>query len=274
MSDNKKYYYMRLKENFFNSEEIVLLESMPDGYLYSNVLLKLYLISLKNDGRLMFNEMIPYNAQMIATLTRHQLGTVEKALDLFEQLGLIEVLTNGAIYMLNIQELIGKSSEEADRKREFRARIDAEKESLINCNNSKKSKIGTNVQTNDGQMSDNHPPEIEIEIEIEKEIKIDRADISAIVEYLNEKTGKSFKPDSKETVKHIKARMKEGFTIEDFKTVIDKKTRAWLKDPKMNDFLRPQTLFGTKFEGYLNEEWKAVTTKDIASAIDWTTYMD
>lgn len=51
MSDNKKYYYMRLKENFFDSDAMVIMESMPDGYLYSNILLKLYLKSLKGDGR-------------------------------------------------------------------------------------------------------------------------------------------------------------------------------------------------------------------------------
>ena len=70
MSDNKKYYYMRLKENFFDTNEIVVLESMQDGYLYSNILLKLYLRSLKTNGKLMFNDKIPYNSQMIATITR------------------------------------------------------------------------------------------------------------------------------------------------------------------------------------------------------------
>lgn len=63
MADNKKYYYLKLKENFFESDEAIILESMPDGYIYSNILLKLYLRSLKNDGLLMFNNLIPYNAQ-------------------------------------------------------------------------------------------------------------------------------------------------------------------------------------------------------------------
>ena len=63
MSDNKKYYYLRLKDNFFDSDELKILESMKDGYLYSNILLKLYLRSLKNDGKLVVNERIPYNAE-------------------------------------------------------------------------------------------------------------------------------------------------------------------------------------------------------------------
>ena len=147
MADNKKYYYMRLKENFFDSSEISLLESMPDGYLYSNILLKLYLRSLRGEGRLAINN-IPYSPEMIATVTHHPVETVKKALDIFQKLGLIEILDSGVIYMLNIQEFIGESSTEADRIRAYRQRIAQEK---------------------DVQMYDKRTPEIEIEIEKEKE---------------------------------------------------------------------------------------------------------
>lgn len=68
MSDNRKYYYLKLKENYFDDDSIVLLESMQDGVLYSNILLKLYLKSLKHGGRLQLDEDIPYTAQMIATI--------------------------------------------------------------------------------------------------------------------------------------------------------------------------------------------------------------
>ena len=60
MSDNRKYYYLKLKESYFDDDAIVLLESMQDGMLYSNILLKLYLKSLKNGGRLQLDEHIPY----------------------------------------------------------------------------------------------------------------------------------------------------------------------------------------------------------------------
>ena len=60
MSDNRKYYYLKLKENYFDDDSIVLLESMQDGVLYSNILLKLYLKSLKHGGRLQLDENIPY----------------------------------------------------------------------------------------------------------------------------------------------------------------------------------------------------------------------
>ena len=110
MPDNKKYYYLRLKENFFDDNAMKIMESMPDGYLYSNILLKMYLASLQSDGRLMLNNYIPYNAQMIASITRHQTGTVEKALTIFEQLGLIEILDNGAIRMIFPNEKRNRST--------------------------------------------------------------------------------------------------------------------------------------------------------------------
>ena len=95
MADNQKYYYMRLKEGFFEEDAIKIIESMPDGYLYSNILLKLYLKSLKYNGKLMFNERIPYNPDVLAAITHHQVGTIEKALKLFKEMDLIEILDNG-----------------------------------------------------------------------------------------------------------------------------------------------------------------------------------
>jgi len=75
-----------------------------------------------------------------------------------------------------------------------------------------------------------------------------------IIDYLNEVCGTSYQPKTKETKKLIHARLSDGFTVEDFKAVIYKKAKQWKDDPKMCGFLRPQTLFGTKFEAYLNEK--------------------
>ncbi len=98
MSDNRKYYYLKLKENFYNSETMVILESMQDGLLYSNLLLKMYLMSLKSGGILMLNDHLPHTPQTIATFTRHQVGTVERALKVFFlEFGLVEILTDGVL---------------------------------------------------------------------------------------------------------------------------------------------------------------------------------
>lgn len=75
-----------------------------------------------------------------------------------------------------------------------------------------------------------------------------------IIEHLNSKAGTNFRVNSKDTRKHIKARFDEGFTVEDFKTVIDHKVTEWGNNPDMAQYLRPSTLFGTKFESYLNQK--------------------
>ncbi|EPR10120.1 conserved phage C-terminal domain-containing protein [Ruminiclostridium papyrosolvens] len=77
---------------------------------------------------------------------------------------------------------------------------------------------------------------------------------SEIVDYLNLKANTKYRSTSSKTQTLIKARLNEGFTLQDFYTVIDKKVAVWINDPMMNQYLRPETLFGTKFEGYLNEK--------------------
>ena len=211
----------------------------------------------------MFNDKIPYSPQMIATITRHQVGTVEKALAIFKELNIIDLIDTGAIYMLDIQNFIGKSNTEADRKRAYRKRIENEK----------------------GQMSLKCPLEIEIEIEkeleIEKEIELNNSPAKAeqiipykeITEYLNNRTGANYRHTTNKTKDLIKARYNEGFTLDDFKIVIDKKCVEWM-NTDMQKYLRPETLFGTKFESYLNQQVKerTITTKDIQDKIDFSDF--
>ncbi|MZL01875.1 phage replisome organizer N-terminal domain-containing protein [Clostridium beijerinckii] len=130
MSDNKKYYYMRLKEDFFDSDEIKIIESQPNGYMYSNILLKLYLKSLKRNGKLMVTDFIPYTLESLSKVLGHNIDTVRNAIAIFKEFRLIEELSNGAIFMTEIQNFIGQSTTEADRKREYRLKIDEEKKKL------------------------------------------------------------------------------------------------------------------------------------------------
>ncbi|HEM4556329.1 TPA: phage replisome organizer N-terminal domain-containing protein [Streptococcus suis] len=281
MADNKKYYYLKLKDNFFESDEAIILESMPDGYIYSNILLKLYLRSLKNNGLLMFNDLIPYNSQMLATITRHHVGVIEKAIQIFQQLRLIEILDNGAIYMTNIQNFVGKSSTDADRKRAEYNKI------------KRVGEIST-IET------DKTPPEIEIEKDIKLDIDLDinkdiyseldnsaeqssayvfpnwlnQSSIDELkkvspknyhlyipIQYLNQETGHTYKFIATHT-KFIQARYKDGYTLEDFKKVIDTKVAQWKNNTEMAKYLRPKTLFSpSNFDSYLNEMPKRVQTE-------------
>ena len=143
-----------LQQAFYQLPDDMLLH----GVLYSNILLKLYLKSLKHGGRLQLDEDIPYTAQMIATITRQQIGTVERALQIFLKLGLVEVLDSGTFYMSNIELLIGQSSTEAERKRAARLQ----------------NKALSTPRTNGGHLSDIRPPEIELEKEIEIKREIEK----------------------------------------------------------------------------------------------------
>lgn len=128
MADNKKYYYLKLKENFYDTPEISYLEHLEDGYKYSNIILKMYLRSLRQEGKLMVRGAVPYTPEALAGLTGHDVDTVKKALTLFEELELVTVIDSGAIFMNDIQNFIGESSTEADRKRAYRERIRQERE--------------------------------------------------------------------------------------------------------------------------------------------------
>lgn len=96
--------------------------------------------------------------------------------------------------------------------------------------------------------------EEEREDEDELEVKDENINVIEVINYLNKVTNKKFSSSGKANVNFITARLKEGRTVEDLKRVIDLKAAKWKDDPKMNDYLRPETLFNpTKFESYINE---------------------
>ena len=175
MAENKKYYYLKLKDTFFDSEEMKILESMDNGILYQNLYLKICLISLKSNGALLFKDMIPYNLDMIATITRINKDIVRTGLNVFKQLGLITIADNETIYMSDIQTLIGKASTESDRVSKYKKKLDTIKieeeasnnsveEQEENCNNSVEK-----LQKNYASVTPEREKERELELEKERE---------------------------------------------------------------------------------------------------------
>ena len=102
--------------------------------------------------------------------------------------------------------------------------------------------------------------------DINTDINTDTNIYSPVIDYLNKKADKNYKATTQSTKTKINARLNEGFTLEDFKKVIDVKCKQW-KNTDMDKYLRPQTLFGTKFEGYLNEE--VVAKENEGTTANW-----
>jgi len=240
MADNEKYYYIKLKDNYFEQDNIKVLESMKNGHTYSLIIIKMYLKASKTAGQLMMTQRIPYdpsNVDILASVLGHDVDHVKEAIRLGVQLDLIKIIDGKEIWMTEIQNMIGQSSTEADRIRLYRNKLDAK----------------ALPENTDVQMYDKSTPELEREKE--KEIKKDiySGVYTEIIAYLNEKTASRYKP-TKSTKEFIHARIEEGFTKDDFITVIDNKVASW-KGTEWEKYLRPQTLFNaTKFQGYLNEK--------------------
>ena len=107
MKTTQRYYWLKLQENFFERDEIKIIESMPNGKDYILFYLKLMLKSINDSGRLMFKNAIPYTPEMLSTITRTNIDVVRVAVDTFIGLGLMEKLDDGALFMGEVNKMLG-----------------------------------------------------------------------------------------------------------------------------------------------------------------------
>ncbi len=167
MAEVKKYYWLKLKKDFFKRHDIRIIEEMPNGKEYVLLYLKLLVESISHEGCLRFSDTIPYNEQMISTITNTNIDIVRTAMKLFEQLHMIELLDDETIYMSEVNNLVGTETEWAKKKRIYR-----EKQSLIE----------DKQKTAKGLEKDIVRQEKEKEIEIDKDIKsIVQSDCTKVV---------------------------------------------------------------------------------------------
>lgn len=238
--------WIKLSVSMFEDEKIRLIESLPEADTILIVWVKLLAQAGKTNasGYIYLNENIPFTDEMLATIFNRPIGTVRLALNTFEQFGMIEVSSDRIISVVNWekhQNLDGLDKiREQDRLRKQRHR---EKKKLLES------------RDGHGTVTQCHATEEDIDIDIDKEnIYIP---FSEIISYLNKQSNSSYKSSTRKTKDLIKARFNEGFTFDDFKIVIDKKVSEWLNDKNMCKYLRPETLFGTKFESYLNQKGRS-----------------
>ncbi len=120
----KRYYWLKLKRDFFKRHDIRIVEEMPNGKEYILFYLKLLCESVDHEGYLRFSQTIPYSADMLATITNTNIDIVKSAVKIFTDLGMMEVQTDGTLFMQEVEKMIGSAAdnENAERQRRFRER--------------------------------------------------------------------------------------------------------------------------------------------------------
>ena len=240
--------WISIATDIFNDEKMCAIESLPDGLSIELVWFKLLCLAgtCNENGFLMISRDIPYTEEMMAKYFRMNIGIIQRALETFENLGMVEIIDD--IYMIsnwmkyqNAAELEHMRIMSRARQQRYR---DNQKKLL-----EKKRNVTSDVTNNEFCSICNM-----YYLDIYKEI----------INYLNSKTNNSYRTTTKKTQTLIHARTQEGFTIDDFKKVIDKKASEWM-GTEWEKYLRPETLFGSKFEGYLNQKINKQADTGVAS---------
>ena len=203
MADNKKYYWLKLKRDFFKRHDVRIIEEFPNGKDYILFYLKLLLESIDHEGELRFSETIPYNEQMLSVITNTNIDIVRSAMKVFIELKMIEIYDDQTIFMSEVQKLIGSETAGAERVRRHRKKLE------MLQSNTEVTKCNTEIET-----------EKEKYIEIEPEKKVGKPTPQQVVE-LYHKICVSFpsvRTISESRKKAIKARL-NTYTLEDFETL-------------------------------------------------------
>lgn len=177
--NNNRYYWLQLKEDFFEEDAISWLEDQPNGKEYALFYLKLCLKSLKTNGiliRQVGEVLMPYDVKKLSEITKTDIDTVVVAMEILKQIGLIKILENGEIYIAQLSQMIGsqtigaykkqiqlKKKEEVKQIGNIQGELELDDDGKLGVNYTLNNKGGTKVE--------NLPPDIDIEIDIDKEIE-------------------------------------------------------------------------------------------------------
>ena len=211
MSEDKKFYWLRLKKDFFKRHDIQIIESMPDGKEYVLFYLKLLCESIDHNGMLRFSDDIPYSEDMLATITNTDKQIAYDALGHFFDLGMVEILEDGTFYLKQVESMIGQAEQDEHTRESTRQRVKAYRE--------RKKQSSNNIETLPKRYSN-----VTCNGEIEKEIEID-------IKESREKKRKRFVPP---TLDEVKAYCKERNNNVDAQKFFDYYEQGGWKDSKGN----------------------------------------
>ena len=164
MGQNKKYFWLKLKENFFEEKQIKYLRSLPDGDKIVIAYLKMQLKSLKTEGFIKYDSILPSNIDELAMVLDENTNIIKLMIGALQKVNAVEILDDGSFYMIAMQDLIGTEGESAERVRRFRER---QEQKLLQCNGDV-TNCNTEIEK-DIEKEKEKKKEIEIEKNIKKE---------------------------------------------------------------------------------------------------------
>lgn len=221
MAKSKTFYWLKLKRDFFKRHDIQIIESMPNGKDYILFYLKLLCESVDHEGNLRFSDQIPYNEQMLSTITNTNVDVVRSAIKIFSELGMMEVMDDGTYFMREVQKMIGTAKQDEKTRESTRLRVQAYRE---------RKKQGLLEENRYSNVTCNGEIEKEIDIELEKEKdteieieKRERINYQQIADMYNDicMSFPRVTTLSDARRKSIRARL-NTHTIDDFKTLFEK----------------------------------------------------
>ena len=273
--------WIKLKTTMFDDEKIRLIQAIPDSNAILVIWIRLLVLAGKtnDDGLIYIQRNMPYSDEMLATLFSENLNTIRLALTTLSNFNMIDINDDGLIAISNwekhqnvdgMDQIRLKNAERNRRYRERKKQLELDDSVISHVTSRDGTDIDIDIEVdtdkeldkeidkeykNIGEQDFNFPAYLSQEsIDAVKKGKKENYNKRIPIAYLNQVTGKSYKFIESNT-KLVDARFNEGYSVDDFKTVIDKKVAEW-QGTDMSKFIRPQTLFGTKFDGYLNQEVK------------------
>ncbi|HFZ4281495.1 TPA: conserved phage C-terminal domain-containing protein [Streptococcus pneumoniae] len=278
MAKTKIYFWLKVDKKFFDNLFIKRLKKMPGGYTMTVIYIRLMLESLEDDCILYYEGYFDSLVQELALKLDVSEDDINMTLAYFTKCGLIQIDDDGHATLSQAKAMVESETNWAKYKRDQRknsqdipklenvqsketfsnscpTEIEKEKENRVNSE--------SNNLYLDNILSGNpdfaFPTWLE-ETAIKDLEKTKHKELWIPIAYLNQVANKRYKFVDK-TKRLLLARFKEGYTLEDFKQVIDIKTAEWKDSPEFSKYLRPETLFGTKFDGYLNQKPKTIKGK-------------
>lgn len=257
--NKSQLYFFKFPNTFFDSDEIEDILKDDDGPNIVILYLKLILLATNKMGylgRIISGELKPYTPKDLYRKTDTDEEDFIKWTKKLYDVGLLELKDNmifieDALKYTN--QTVGAFKKQLQRNSEEICPPDCPPEEDIRIQNQELRNKNSEIINNKKDCSSEQLLEVDTHPALQDIV-------CRVVNYLNKKAFKNFKPDTKKTIDLIKLRLSEGYTEEDFIKVIDKMTACWLSNGELEQYLRPITLFGDNFYSYLNDDWERQET--------------